>query len=191
MLITRLPQDLITVFQQGGIFAYPTEAIYGLGCDPDNETAVRNLLALKKRAADKGLILIAADLTQVERYLKPLSTRQRQQLSPSYTTYTFPARDTVPTWLRGNYHSLAIRITRHPLVKQLCLELNSPVVSTSANVSGKPPARDFAEALAWAKQVLQKTADSRAIDAILEGETCGLTRPSMIRDGVTGQILRS
>ncbi len=181
MLITDSPDDLIQLFHQGGIFAYPTEAIYGLGCDPDNEAAVLRLIKIKNRPIEQGLILIAADFSQVKKYLKPLTKEQDKLTLPSTTTYTFPALDSTPKWLTGRFNTLAVRITKHPLTQQLCHILNSPLISTSANLSGHPPAKVFQDVVHI----------NLPIDAILNGKTSGSGSPSIIRDGTNGKTLRS
>ncbi|NOR70927.1 MAG: tRNA threonylcarbamoyladenosine biosynthesis protein RimN, partial [Methylomarinum sp.] len=105
--------------QAGEVIAYPTEAVYGLGCDPLNEEAVLNLLALKKRSIDKGLILIASSLTQLEPYLQ-LNDEIRSKVQatwPGPVTWIIPAQTWVPQWLTGQHSSLAVRVTAHPIAK--------------------------------------------------------------------------
>ncbi|MEH6456901.1 MAG: Sua5/YciO/YrdC/YwlC family protein [Cocleimonas sp.] len=182
MLITKNLKDIKCHFIEGAVFAYPTEAVYGLGCDPSNEAAVTRLLEIKQRPVNKGLILIASDFSQVEIYLKPLTENQLAFTQPSETTYIYQAKESAPKWLTGDFNSLAVRITKHPLVRQLCKELNSALVSTSANLTGEEPA---------------KTADEVAIaldgliDVILDGETGELDKPTQIRDSISGQIIRA
>ena len=182
MLVTKKSQNIISTFQNGGVFAYPTEAVYGLGCDPDNEEAVLRLLKLKNRPINKGLILIASDFTQVKKYLKPLSKAQLQFTQPSNTTYIYPALDSAPKWLTGDFDSLAIRISQHSTVLELCENFDSALVSTSANLSGQTPAQTASEV---AKQFDEK------IDAILEGKLGDLLTPTVIRDSISGEIIRS
>ena len=168
----------------GGLIAYPTEAVYGLGCDPRNERAVRRLLALKRRSPRKGLILIAADFTQLAPYLQSLTAADQIQLDatwPGPYTWLIPARPEVPRWLRGQFDTLAVRVTAHPLVAALCRACGHPLVSTSANFSGRPPART---ALAVRRQLGEK------IDALLPGPTGGAARPTEIRDLRTGRLMR-
>ncbi len=128
---------------QGQGIAYPTEAIYGLGCDPLNEYAVSDLLALKQRPVDKGLILIAASIQQLAPFLitshsgildKALATW------PGPTTWIFPAQNWVPKWLTGHHSSLAVRVSKHPTVIALCKGFGGPIISTSANISAQQPA---------------------------------------------------
>lgn len=188
MLITSSPSELVPVFQQGGVFAYPTEAIYGLGCDPENEAAVHHLLNLKRRSIKKGLILVAADASQVEAYIESIDRSYAHLLAPSNITYVVPARQETPKWLTGEFHSLAIRISKHSLVQELCQACHSALVSTSANIANEPPARDFLSLKHWADHLSRSR--SHSIDAILKGDTGGQEKPSRIIDIITGEILR-
>ncbi len=127
-----------------GIIAYPTEAVYGLGCDPLNPTAVERLLELKSRPATKGLILIAADLQQLDPYIKWPDQERRALVAkkqPQPTTWVVPAAQWVPEWLVGEQHTIAVRVTTQPIAAQLCQLFGGVLVSTSANHSGKPAAR--------------------------------------------------
>lgn len=173
------------VVRAGGLIAYPTEAVYGLGCDPRNESAVIRLLTLKRRSIRKGLILIAADFAQLEPFLQPLTPPDRARLAttwPGPQTWLIPARTTVPRWLRGRYDTLAVRVTAHPLAAALCRACGHPLVSTSANRSGRPPART-------APAVRRQLGNS--LDHLLPGPTGGAAKPTAIRDLRTGQIVRS
>jgi L-threonylcarbamoyladenylate synthase len=134
--------------RHGGLIAYPTESCYGLGCDPDNRSAVQRLLRLKQRPQHKGLILIAASYRQVARYLHPLTPAQQQQLRTAGAqaiTYLMPALHSAPRWLRGGHDTLAVRLTAHPFARNLCRSTDSALVSTSANRSGQRPAKTYAQ----------------------------------------------
>ena len=134
--------------RRGGLIAYPTESCYGLGCDPDNRSAVQRLLRLKQRPQHKGLILIAASYRQVARYLHPLTPAQQQQLKTAGAqaiTYLMPALHSAPRWLRGGHDTLAVRLTAHRQAALLCRGVDSALVSTSANRSGQRPARTYAQ----------------------------------------------
>ena len=172
------------VVRAGGLIAYPTEAVYGLGCDPRDERAVRRLLVLKRRSMHKGLILIAADLAQLEPFLQPLTHADRARLAatwPGPRTWLVPARPTTPCWLRGRHDTLAVRVTAHPLAAALCRACGRPLVSTSANRSGRPPAHT---ALAVRRQL------GRDLDYLLPGPTGGAVKPTEIRDLRTGLVVR-
>ena len=171
------------VLRSGGVIAYPTEAVYGLGCDPLNQAAVGRLLAIKQRPVDKGLILIASRLDQLRPFVQPLTREIRQRLDetwPGPVTWLLPANPATPRWLRGRHESLAARVTAHPLAAALCEAFGGPIVSTSANASGRPPART----------PLQARIRCPGIDLIITGATGHLARPTPIRDAVTGKVLR-
>ncbi len=169
---------------QGGIIAYPTEAVYGLGCDPMNWFAVEQILALKGRPVEMGLILIAADFEQLLPYVVPLTKQQMQPLHASWpgpSTWLLPASPASPPWLQGQYETLAVRVTAHPLAAALCRACNSPLVSTSANQSGQPAARS-------ALQV--RTRIPGGVDLILAGEVGAERSCSTIRDAASGRTIR-
>lgn len=168
----------------GGVIAYPTEAVYGLGCDPDNEDAVERLLKIKQRSPEAGLIVIAAEIGQLERYFAPLEATQRRRLDRSWPgpqTWLVPANPRTPRWLTGRHRTIAVRVTDHPIASALCLRCGHGVVSTSANRSGRPPARDDTT-------VRRMLGDE--LDYILSGPVGGLSRPTPIRDLETGKTLR-
>ena len=134
---------------RGAVVAYPTEAVWGLGCDPFNAHAVQRILELKRRSADKGLILVAADIAQFDFLLQPLDAAQRailQKSWPGHTTWLVPHHKRISSLLSGTHASIALRVSAHPLVRALCLLNKGPIVSTSANPQGLPPARDLLKA---------------------------------------------
>lgn len=135
----------------GEVLAYPTEAVYGLGCDPLNENAVRKILELKQRPMDKGLILIASSFEQIEPYIRA-DKAILERIMPSWpgpVTWIVPVQPWVPNWLTGKFDSLAVRVTAHPLAKSLCESFGGPLVSTSANPAGKPPATTSVQVLKY------------------------------------------
>lgn len=174
----------VNALRTGGVIAYPTEAVWGLGCDPFDEQAVRRLLALKQRAEAKGLIIIAADVRQIGPWLGALTPAQQRDVLatwPGPYTWVVPAPD-APTWLRGRHTSLALRVSAHPGVQALCHAWGGPLVSTSANLSGRPPARDPLE-------LRRQFGDG--LGYILPGRLGGDAKPTEIRDAVTGVVLRA
>jgi L-threonylcarbamoyladenylate synthase len=184
-VITDNIKTLSRQVQEGGIIAYPTEAVFGLGCDPDNEAAVKRLLQLKQRSADKGLILIASDYSQVAHYLQPLEAAIEKkvfQTWPGPVTWILPKSSDTPACLSGKYNTLAVRITAHEPVRQLCHELGHALVSTSANLSGQPPAKTLMD--------VRRQFEGK-IDGILDNPLGGLERPTAIYDGITGDVIRS
>ncbi|CAI8808158.1 L-threonylcarbamoyladenylate synthase [Methylocaldum szegediense] len=173
-----------THLRRGGIVAYPTEGVYGLGCNPLDREAVLRLLALKERPTTKGLILIAAEFDQIESYLDiPNDAMQSRILAtwPGPVTWIVPAAGWVPKWLRGEHASLAVRVTAHRDAAALCRAFGGPIVSTSANKSGRPPARTPTAVRRYfsTDQVL-----------VVPGRLGGLGGPTMIYDASTGVRIR-
>ncbi|PKM42711.1 MAG: threonylcarbamoyl-AMP synthase [Gammaproteobacteria bacterium HGW-Gammaproteobacteria-1] len=178
-------REAVRALLGGGIVAYPTEAVYGLGCDPLNPDAVLRLLALKRRSVDKGLILVAADFSQLEPYLLPLDVALERQVVASWpgpVTWLLPVRPEVPGWLRGSHDTLAVRVSAHPVVRALCAAYGGPIVSTSANPADRRPARN---ALTVQRMF------GGGVDFILHAPLGGLERPTQIRDGRSGRIIRA
>lgn len=169
----------------GGVIAYPTEAVFGIGCDPDDPDAVHRLLAIKRRPWDKGLILIAASLEQLAPYIQPLdagSLARVQATWPGPYTWLVPADPGTPAWLTGRHSTLAVRVTAHPLAAALCRRFGRPVVSTSANRAGTPPCRDTR---------CVRVQLGHALDYVLEGAVQGAGSPTPIRDVRTGVLVRA
>jgi L-threonylcarbamoyladenylate synthase len=172
------------IVRRGGVIAYPTEAVFGLGCLPCDRAAVTRVLAIKRRSWRKGLILIGADLAQLERYvvLPPEPGRSEVLATwPGPHTWVLDARADAPRWITGGRSSVAVRVTAHPLARALCLAVGEALVSTSANVSRRPPHR----------RLLRLRRDlGRQIDYVLAGALGGLSEPTRIKDGRSGRILR-
>lgn len=168
----------------GGVIAYPTEGVWGLGCDPFDAQAVAQVCALKQRDPAKGLILIAATIEQVMPLLADLSASELQTIGagwPGPLTWLVPHGGRVPDWITGGSSAVAVRVSAHPVVSALCREFGGPIVSTSANPSGRRPART-------ALQVRRYFADQ--LDYILPGTLGGQRGPTPIRDLCSGQVLR-
>jgi len=172
---------------RGGVVAYPTEGVWGLGCDPFDEAAVLRLLDIKQRPVGKGLILVAGAPEQLDAIVNwtrvPDTARVRVFDSwPGPNTWVVPARDDVPAWITGIHASVAVRVSAHPGVVALCAAFGGAVVSTSANLAGEPAA------------LHRDTLDPRllaCIDGVLTGKTGGRTTPSTIRDALSGDVLRA
>ena len=174
----------VRCIRRGGVLAYPTEAVYGLGCNPWNEQAVRRLLVIKQRALAKGLILIAATADDLWPFVERLPAERMDSILatwPGPHTWLLPARSTTPRWLTGCFDTLAVRVTAHPLAAALCRAYGGAIVSTSANRAARAPARD---------SLRVRLALGNRLDYILVGPCGGADRPSQIRDGRTGHVLR-
>ena len=169
--------------RKGGVIAYPTEAVWGLGCDPWNEQAVRRILDLKQRPVRRGLILVAAEIGQFAWLLRDLPPDHLQILEascPGPNTLLVPHHDWVPRWISGQHAKVALRVSDHPLVQALC-RLTGPLVSTSANPSRHPSATSRLHVERYFHNQL---------DAVLNAPLGQCRQPSTIRDLQSGQILR-
>lgn len=167
------------------VIAYPTEAVYGLGCDPMSEAAVARIWQLKQRSAAMGLILIASDWQQLAPYVAELSDEQHQQMMaiwPGPHTWIVPAQATTPAWLTGGRDSIAVRITEHAPSRALCDAFAGALVSTSANLHGQPPLRDALAA--------QKAFQSEGFAGVMQGALGGYSQPTSIRDLRSGEWVR-
>ena len=169
--------------RHGGVIAYPTEAVWGLGCDPWNRAAVERILQLKQRPMHKGMILVAANISQLDDLLEGLPESLRQRLADSWpgpNTWLIPHQNRIPHWISGRHSSVAVRVSDHPLVQALC-QLTGPLVSTSANPAGRPAATS---------RLRIEQYFHGQLDAVLNAPLGQRQQPSSIRDLVSGQVLR-
>lgn len=171
----------------GGVLSYPTEAVFGLGCDPHDQAAFERLFALKQRPATQGVLLIAADFAQVERYIEladvPGEVLQQVRASwPGPYTWIFPRSAEVPGWIAGAHAGIALRVTAHEPAATLCRAFGGALVSTSANPHGHPPAR--------AAQTVTDYFGDR-LDGVLDAPLGGQSHPTVIRDALSGAIIRA
>lgn len=172
------------VIKNGGLVAYPTEAIFGFGCDPNAYDAVLRILALKGRALTKGLILIAADIQQILPFIAELPKTRIEQIYASWpgpTTWIVPSHPKTPLWLTGGRATIAVRVTAHSGTAALCRACGMAIVSTSANRSGHSPTRN---------PLVVRRQFNTAIDYLLPGECGASRRPSCIIDAHSGRVLR-
>lgn len=170
------------ILRTGGVVAYPTEGVFGLGCLPADAAAVRRILAIKQRDPAKGLLLVAANLSQLEPWIDlPPGCELPPASEERPVTWIVPARSGVPGIVRGDHDGIAVRLTAHPVAAALCDAADSALVSTSANRSGRQPTRD--------RQVLRRNFGD-LVDYVVPG-ACGPARgPSEIRDLLSGKVLR-
>lgn len=181
----HIDDPFVLDFLAGKIFAYPTEAVYGLGCDPDNEQAVLKLLSLKQRDVNKGLILVADNYSQLLPYVDDNAVKPGRRFEifsswPGPITWLLPKAKNAPVWLTGTSDYIAVRVSAHPIIKDLCLRANKPLVSTSANTAGHPPAMSADEVQVYFPDQV----------VVIDGPLGGATSPSKIRHGHNGQIIR-
>jgi L-threonylcarbamoyladenylate synthase len=168
----------------GHVIAYPTEAVFGLGCDPSNESAVRKLLSLKGRHESAGLVLIASEFSQLKPWIAEVDKsliKKAMQTWPGPVTWLFPRAAGVPDYVAGRHNTIAVRITAHGPSRALCEAFGSALISTSANHTTARPARTAAEVRDYF---------GSGLAGILVGELGGGEKPSEIRDLVSGNIIR-
>jgi L-threonylcarbamoyladenylate synthase len=178
-------EQSVQCLRDGRVLAYPTEAVFGLGCDPTCEAAVHRILELKSRPAAAGLILIADDFARFEPFVGAVAPNDLDRALatwPGPVTWLFPRAASVPDWLAGSHPTIALRVSAHPVCRALCASFGGAIVSTSANPAGHEPARS-ADAVA--------DYFGSGLCGIAEGEIGQQGRPSEIRDLATGRILRA
>lgn len=180
------PRGLQHFLNTGGVVAYPTEAVFGLGCDPNNRKAVQHILKIKGRPQHKGLILVADHFNRLKPFIAPLTSSQIQKMQQSWGnaqkphTWIVPAGQHCPKWITGRHRSIAIRVSSHPFTAKLCKDSGMALVSTSANHSGcKAANTDKMCQQLFGEQVL-----------VLRGKTAGAKKPSTIQDLISGKIIR-
>lgn len=169
-------------YRQGGAISYATESCFGIGGDPSNPRLLKQILRIKGRPQKKGMIVIAASLSQLRPFLKPLTAEESQKLMaiwPGPVTFLLPASRKVLPMLRGKHQTLAVRIPAHPETQALCRHVG-PIVSTSANRSGHAPAKQYRDAL--------RRFGVRTL--VVKGQIGGARRPSTIIDFASGAVLR-
>ncbi len=170
----------VTLLRHGGIVAYPTESVYGLGCDPGNRDAVMRLLHIKHRTPAKGLILIAGDIEQLLPWVEEIPPQVRATWPGAHTWLVRP-RQGVPFWITGRHARIAVRVSALPSVHALCRAAGMALVSTSANRSGQVPARSY-------REVLRRFGSE--VDYVLPGRVGGRRQPTPITDADSGKLVR-
>jgi len=166
----------------GGVIAYPTEGVFGLGCLPDDEQAILRLLDIKQRAVAKGLILIAADAGQLDNWVSAADVLRIPAPDPDHpiTWIVEPGPRTGPL-LRGEHDSIAVRLTSNPVAAAICSAVDSPITSTSANFSGRPVVRN---------RIALLSDFGPLVDYVVPGDCGPATGASEIRRLHDGTVLR-
>jgi L-threonylcarbamoyladenylate synthase len=176
---------LVSLVRKGGVIAYPTEGVWGLGCLPGSLPAVTRILRLKNRSWEQGLILVGASIEQFRPFLAGLSSDALDELYrvwPGPVTYLLPDNGYCPLWIKGKHNTVALRVSDHPVVQGLCDRLASPIVSTSANPAGHIPARNSLQVRKYFPT---------GIDFIVQGNVGESGGVSEVRNLITGSIVRA
>lgn len=175
------------IISQGGVIVCPTEGVYGLSALANDSKAIERIIQIKHRALNKGLIIVASNLTMLQGLvdftkLNDEAHKLLKEKWPGHATFILPATSNAPQILTGSRDTIAVRISAFPLLQRLCDQVGGPIVSTSANVSGSEPLKTLEQLnLAFAHEV----------DYILDEPCQGLAKPSTIYDALTGKVLRS
>ena len=171
--------------EQGGVVAYPTEACFGIGCDPSNQYAVRRVFRIKGRPSGMGLIVIA---DCIDRVLPFIDTTDLSILTgpmaswPGPYTWIFPADARLKNYAKNPNGTIAVRVTAHPVAARLCRLLGNALVSTSANRHGCKPLRTPHEV----ERML-----GNELDVVVRAPVGVQRRPTEIRDAATGRLIRA
>ncbi|MCP4494136.1 MAG: L-threonylcarbamoyladenylate synthase [Gammaproteobacteria bacterium] len=179
--INRLSKAVL----RGDVFAYPTDTIWGFGCHPLIAASVQRILSIKKRPANKGLILLCSTLDHIDSYisdqLSDEQVKRLQHIDEQPTTWLVKASQDCPLWLRGQHPTIAVRLTMHPFVQALCNSIKAPLVSTSANRAGQSTVTN-------ATQARKQFGDE--VDYIVSGYSTGGKTASAIKLLENNRIIR-
>jgi len=143
---TKIIQEALAVLKAGGLLLYPTDTVWGIGCDATNEKAVEKVYALKQRADSKSLIVLADSMSMVERYVKkvPDTAYMLVEVNDKPLTVIYPGAVALAPNVVADDGSIAIRIVHHTFCHELLRQFRKPLVSTSANISGEKTPTNFA-----------------------------------------------
>lgn len=171
------------ILLRGGVISYKTDTLYGLSCDPYNFSAVRKLTTMKHRPVDKAFILLAGNFAQLLPFINPSVIQHKQTIAHTQTptSWILPAGNHTPFWLAAENQSIAIRISHDPITISLCKMLNSPIISTSANIHGRQPANS----LIRLKQIF-----GASLDLIIQSPHQATGTPSTLRRLCDNAVIR-
>ena len=174
----------IEVMNKGGIILYPTDTIWGLGCDATNAEAVKRIYEIKQRTDAKALISLVDSETKVQFYVRevPEVAWDVMELSEKPMTVVFDGGRNLAPNLLAEDGSVAIRITKEMFSKEICMRMKRAIVSTSANISGQPAPRCFAEISEEIKKAVDYICTSR------QDEPPTQTASSIIKLGAGGEV---
>jgi len=140
-------EKALTILRNGGVILYPTDTVWGLGCDAENKNAIEKIYKIKKRPDHKAMIILVAGERDVMQYVAAPDPAVfdfiEEQKRP--TTIIYEQAIGLPENLSGEDGSIAIRIVRDDFCRHLIKRLRRPLVSTSANISGMPAPKNFRE----------------------------------------------
>ena len=164
----------------GGIVIYPTDTLYGIGCDASNAASVKKLRSLKRRDAGKPLSILVSDFAMLSRLCK-LTPRQEkivQELLPGPYTFILPLKERMPVSERLE---VGVRVPEHAFMRAVAKSLGIPIVTTSANLSGE---KDAAEIASVAREIIS------GCDLAVDGGKCKYSQGSTVIDLIRMKVLR-
>ena len=183
--VAELPiQRAVSTLKNGGLIAYPTEGVFGIGCDPLQQPALQRVVEIKQRDAGKGLIIVCAEFSQLEPFIEPLDSATQQRLLatwPGAVTWIVKANPSLPALLTGGRDTIAVRVSQHPVVAEITRQFERPIVSTSANYSG--------QAACTSAAAVRQTLGEK-IDLVLDAAVGGQQGATPIFDAATGKQIR-
>lgn len=178
-------EEGVSALKNQEIILYPTEGVYGIGADARNEELARAICEIKGRPFTKGLIVLTDSLERLQDWIMPLSNEQQEMMKTLdfgfHHTWLLPRTDLCPDILSGDSPDLAVRLTIHPVARALCEGLQSPLISTSANVQGEPAILQLEDALQFS---------SSKVKGVVAGDLGGIPQATKIQHIVTGKIYR-
>lgn len=144
-------EEIINTLNNGGVIAYVTDTVWGLGCLPDNKKAVKKIYEIKKREAQKPLILMSNEVYNLLDYVKPIPKVGQQLIKkyfPGALTIVTDKSDKTPDYITSNMSTVGIRIPNNKVFKEICkIVPNHVLATTSANLSHQPSAKTYDQAL--------------------------------------------
>lgn len=180
MIPHKSASQAVDVLKQGGLIIYPTEGIYGIGCDALNEKSVQNVFNVKYRNNEKSFIVLCSEVVHISKLISDDYVQDKKLSEKEFITWIVPISKNCPQWLTKN-NKIAIRLTDHPVIKELCTGIDGPIISTSANISGKKYINNI--------DIISELFTDE-VECIVEGNLGGEAKSSSIIDIATGHILR-
>ena len=183
-MLTQI-EKAIEVLKNGGVILYPTDTIWGIGCDATNPEAVKKVFAIKQREESKSLVTLVSDLDMLARYVKeiPEAAIDLIEVNDAPMTIIYPEAVGLAQNVIAEDGSVGIRIPRNEFCRQLCFKLRKPLVSTSANISGENPPKGFKDISLQIKNAVDYT-----VHPSMEEKTSTHKASQIIKLSLSGQI---
>ena len=174
----------IEILRNGGVILYPTDTIWGLGCDATNPAAVQKVYDLKRRAETKSMLILVDSPAKLQAYVEEIPDMAWDliELTTKPLTIIYPGAKNLASNLTGDDRTIGIRVTSEEFSKRLCEMFRKPIVSTSANISGEKSPTRFSEISDEIKNAVDYVVNYR------QNETTPAQASSIIKLGTGNQI---